>query len=80
MELHLVRFSLLDLAYEGVLIQSSFSFTMSDAGATDRLCAAFKMCEEKPIDKNAVTQYVRIWSEPLEYELIESRFCRLETM
>lgn len=34
-------------------------FTMSDAGATDRLCYAFKMCEEKPIDKVAVTNYVR---------------------
>ena len=33
-------------------------FTMSDAGATDRLCFAFKMCEEKPIDKVAVTNYV----------------------
>ena len=33
-------------------------FTMSDAGATDRLCYAFKMCEEKPIDKVAVTNYV----------------------
>lgn len=33
-------------------------FTMSDAGATDRLCNAFKMCEEKPIDKVAVTNYV----------------------
>lgn len=33
-------------------------FTMSDAGATDRLCYAFKMCEEKPIDKVAVTQLV----------------------
>lgn len=33
-------------------------FAMSDAGATDRLCYAFKMCEEKPIDKVAVTNYV----------------------
>ena len=33
-------------------------FTMSDAGATDRLCYAFKMCQEKPIDSEAVTQYV----------------------
>ena len=29
----------------------------SDAGATDRLCAAFKMCQAKPIDMEAVTMY-----------------------
>ncbi|KAF1949691.1 glycoside hydrolase [Byssothecium circinans] len=29
----------------------------SDAGATDRLCCAFKMCTCKPIDKEAVTMY-----------------------
>lgn len=29
----------------------------SDAGGTDRLCNAFKMCKEKPIDKEAVTLY-----------------------
>ncbi|CZT46783.1 related to beta-glucosidase [Rhynchosporium secalis] len=29
----------------------------SDAGGTDRLCQAFKMCKEKPIDKEAVTLY-----------------------
>ena len=30
----------------------------SDAGATDRLCAAFKMCRASPIDMEAVTMYV----------------------
>ncbi|KAH6673429.1 glycoside hydrolase superfamily [Halenospora varia] len=29
----------------------------SDAGATDRLCAAFKMCTAKPIDKTAIVQF-----------------------
>jgi beta-glucosidase len=29
----------------------------SDAGGTDRLCAAFKMCQAKPIDSAAVTMY-----------------------
>ncbi|KAF2732767.1 glycoside hydrolase [Polyplosphaeria fusca] len=29
----------------------------SDAGATDRLCCAFKMCQCKPIDSEAVTMY-----------------------
>jgi beta-glucosidase len=29
----------------------------SDAGATDRLCDAFKMCQSKPLDKEAVTLY-----------------------
>jgi beta-glucosidase len=36
-------------------------FITSDAGATDRLCCTFKMCqcktEDKPIDKEAVTLY-----------------------
>ena len=27
----------------------------SDAGATDRLCTAFKLCRADPIDKEAVT-------------------------
>lgn len=30
----------------------------SDAGATDRLCDAFKMCRAKPLDKHAIVQYV----------------------
>ncbi|RDW77702.1 glycoside hydrolase family 3 protein [Coleophoma cylindrospora] len=30
----------------------------SDAGATDRVCNAFKMCESTPLDKDAVTMYV----------------------
>ncbi|TVY47708.1 Periplasmic beta-glucosidase [Lachnellula occidentalis] len=29
----------------------------SDAGATDRLCNNFKMCESSPIDKEAITLY-----------------------
>jgi beta-glucosidase len=29
----------------------------SDAGATDRLCANFKMCQSTPIDKEAVTMF-----------------------
>jgi beta-glucosidase len=29
----------------------------SDAGATDRLCDAFKMCQSKPLDQAAVTLY-----------------------
>jgi beta-glucosidase len=29
----------------------------SDAGATDRLCDAFKMCQSNPIDMSAVTMY-----------------------
>jgi beta-glucosidase len=29
----------------------------SDAGATDRLCDAFKMCQSNPLDKEAVTLY-----------------------
>ncbi|KAF2665674.1 glycoside hydrolase [Microthyrium microscopicum] len=31
-------------------------YVISDAGATDRLCAVFKMCREKPIDKQAVVR------------------------
>ncbi|KAF1812064.1 glycoside hydrolase [Eremomyces bilateralis CBS 781.70] len=33
-------------------------FVMSDAGGTDRLCNAFKMCRSDPIDSEAVTKYV----------------------
>lgn len=33
-------------------------FVMSDAGGTDRLCNAFKMCQSNPIDSKAVTKYV----------------------
>lgn len=32
----------------------------SDAGATDRLCDAFKMCQAKPLDKHAIVQYVSL--------------------
>lgn len=32
---------------------------MSDAGATDRLCKQFAMCESSPIDSEAVVNYVR---------------------
>jgi beta-glucosidase len=32
-------------------------FVVSDAGATDRLCTAFRMCRAAPIDKEAVTMY-----------------------
>jgi beta-glucosidase len=32
-------------------------FVMSDAGGTDRLCTAFKMCRASPIDSEAVTMY-----------------------
>jgi beta-glucosidase len=31
----------------------------SDAGATDRICDAFKMCQSKPLDQDAITLYVR---------------------
>lgn len=27
----------------------------SDAGATDRLCSAFRLCQDSPIDSEAVT-------------------------
>ncbi|KAI1108140.1 glycoside hydrolase superfamily [Nemania sp. NC0429] len=32
-------------------------FVSSDAGGTDRLCAAFNMCESSPIDSHAVVNY-----------------------
>jgi beta-glucosidase len=32
-------------------------FVVSDAGATDRLCKNFRMCETNPIDKSAITMY-----------------------
>lgn len=33
-------------------------FVMSDAGGTDRLCSAFKLCRSNPIDMEAVTLQV----------------------
>ncbi|KAL2176113.1 beta-glucosidase/beta-xylosidase [Thermothelomyces heterothallicus CBS 202.75] len=33
-------------------------FTMTDAGASDRLCADFKMCASDPIDKEAIVKYI----------------------
>lgn len=33
-------------------------FVMSDAGATDRVCNAFKLCRSNPIDSEAVTLQV----------------------
>lgn len=30
-------------------------YVMSDAGGTDRLCSAFKLCQDSPIDMEAVT-------------------------
>jgi beta-glucosidase len=33
-------------------------FVVSDAGATDRLCTAFRMCRAIPMDREAVTMYV----------------------
>ena len=30
-------------------------WVMSDAGATDRLCSAFRLCQASPIDSEAVT-------------------------
>lgn len=30
-------------------------FVMSDAGATDRLCNNFRLCESSPIDSESVT-------------------------
>lgn len=33
-------------------------FTMSDAGATDRLCDQFKMCKSNPVDMEAIVNYV----------------------
>ncbi|KAI1325052.1 glycoside hydrolase family 3 protein [Xylariaceae sp. FL0255] len=32
-------------------------FVSSDAGGTDRLCAAFNMCDDNPIDMHAVVNY-----------------------
>lgn len=33
-------------------------YTMTDAGASDRLCNDFKMCASDPIDKEAIVQYI----------------------
>ncbi|KAK0625117.1 glycoside hydrolase family 3 protein [Bombardia bombarda] len=33
-------------------------FTMTDAGASDRLCAAFKMCRADPMDKEAIVKFI----------------------
>ncbi|KAK3324828.1 glycoside hydrolase family 3 protein [Cercophora scortea] len=33
-------------------------FTMTDAGASDRLCQAFKMCRADPIDKEAIVNFI----------------------
>lgn len=33
-------------------------YTMTDAGASDRLCTDFNMCESNPIDKAAIVQYI----------------------
>lgn len=33
-------------------------FVMTDAGGSDRVCDAFKMCQSEPIDSEAVTQYI----------------------
>ncbi|KAK4245576.1 glycoside hydrolase [Corynascus novoguineensis] len=33
-------------------------FTMTDAGASDRLCVDFKMCASDPIDKDAIVNYI----------------------
>ncbi len=33
-------------------------FTMTDAGASDRLCKDFRMCAADPIDKEAIVQYI----------------------
>jgi beta-glucosidase len=30
-------------------------WVMSDAGATDRLCSSFRLCQASPIDSEAVT-------------------------
>ena len=30
-------------------------FVISDAGATDRLCSAFHLCQSSPLDMDAVT-------------------------
>jgi len=34
----------------------------SDAGATDRLCDAFQMCQSNPLDKDAIVQYVSFYN------------------
>lgn len=33
-------------------------YTMTDAGASDRLCKDFRMCAWDPIDKDAIVQYI----------------------
>ncbi|KAK3367678.1 glycoside hydrolase family 3 protein [Podospora didyma] len=33
-------------------------FTMTDAGASDRICQAFKMCQANPIDKTAIVDFI----------------------
>jgi len=33
-------------------------FTMTDAGASDRLCKDFRMCRSNPIDKEAIVKYI----------------------
>ncbi|KAK4236001.1 glycoside hydrolase [Achaetomium macrosporum] len=33
-------------------------YTITDAGASDRLCKDFKMCASNPIDKTAIVQYI----------------------
>jgi beta-glucosidase len=33
-------------------------YTMTDAGASDRLCNDFRMCASNPVDKQAVVQYI----------------------
>jgi beta-glucosidase len=59
-------------AYDGVALVANYHilteilrnewgykyYVMSDAGGTDRLCYSFKMCQEKPIDSEAVTMFV----------------------
>lgn len=32
----------------------------SDAGARDRICTAFKMCQSNPLDKEAITLFVSL--------------------
>lgn len=39
----------------------------SDAGATDRLCTAFMMCQANPIDTEAIVNYVSISLSLLEH-------------
>jgi beta-glucosidase len=52
----------------------------SDAGATDRVCDAFKMCQSEPLDKSAVTLYVCTQCLNKLSLLITSRHCRLAMM